>query len=520
MAQPLQPLSIAAPGFYGLNTEASATSLEANWATTANNCVIDYSGRLAARKGWAQQTTTALTGSPWVEQLFEYEKDSSTRYILSCATVSTVKKIYSSADDGAGGIATMTDRTNTITPATGNNWKFVNLNGKVHGYQQGHTPIWWDGVAAGFVDAVATSGTLPQGNDAIAALGRIWSFDSTNTVVQYSDLLLPLAWGAGSAGSIDLKSVWAYGMDKGVALAMFNGNLVIFGEKSILIYTRPDLVGTSGMYLVEHIQGTGCIARDSVQQIGTDILFLSRSGVKSLGRTIQEKSGPLEDVSKNVRTTLLTYVALEDLTKIRSVYYEKENFYILSLPTTAKVDFCFNVSNAMQDGSARITIWNGINPHSWCWSKRGNLYCGQGGVIGKYSTYLDNASTYLLEYKSPWLDLNGGQDQNISSRLKIPKKFSMIVKGNNQAVSIGLSYDYSDIVNASTIITIPSTNFPIWGTSIWGVATYSGQGLIYSGLSTPISGSGKVLQFNLNTSINNHEFSIQRLELRFILGKL
>ena len=91
----------------------------------------------------------------------------------------------------------------------------------------------------------------------------------------------------------------------------------------------------SNISLNDVIVGTGCIARDSVQVIGTDLVFLSDSGLRSLGRTIQEKSAPLRDLSKNVRDNFLALVAVENKEEIRSVYYEKEAFYLLTFPASA-----------------------------------------------------------------------------------------------------------------------------------------------------------------------------------------
>jgi hypothetical protein len=65
------------------------------------------------------------------------------------------------------------------------------------------------------------------------------------------------------------------------------------------------------MAVEDVIDGVGCIARDTVQDIGSDILFLSDSGLRSLGRIIQEKSAPMRDLSRNVRDQLLAEVSVE-----------------------------------------------------------------------------------------------------------------------------------------------------------------------------------------------------------------
>ena len=91
MPTKLIPLSVNAPGFFGLNKQQSAASLPPGWATTANNCIIDDDGRIAARQGWSQVTSSPISGTPDVEMLHEYLDDSGTSIIVSAAN----SKLYS-----------------------------------------------------------------------------------------------------------------------------------------------------------------------------------------------------------------------------------------------------------------------------------------------------------------------------------------------------------------------------------------------------------------------------------------
>ncbi len=59
------------------------------------------------------------------------------------------------------------------------------------------------------------------------------------------------------------------------------------------------------------------------------------------------------DISKNVRDELMSAVFSEtDLTKIKSIYYERDAIYLLTLPTT-KFVYCFDTRAPLQDGSMR-----------------------------------------------------------------------------------------------------------------------------------------------------------------------
>jgi hypothetical protein len=59
MSQPLRIDTISAPGFYGLNTQDSPLDLNAGFALTAINCVIDQYGRVGAREGWTKVNSSS-----------------------------------------------------------------------------------------------------------------------------------------------------------------------------------------------------------------------------------------------------------------------------------------------------------------------------------------------------------------------------------------------------------------------------------------------------------------------------
>ena len=92
-----------------------------------------------------------------------------------------------------------------------------------------------------------------------------------------------------------------------------------------------------------------------MQATGNDILFLSNRGVMSLGRLIQEKSLPLRDVSKNVRTDLMSFVKAETL-PVKSTYSPDDAFYLITFPTS-NTTYCFDVRTPLEDGSFRATTW-------------------------------------------------------------------------------------------------------------------------------------------------------------------
>ena len=106
---------------------------------------------------------------------------------------------------------------------------------------------------------------------------------------------------------------------------------------------------------------------------------------------------PLRDLSKNVRFDLASSLAGETLANLKSVYSEKEAFYLLILPATLQV-YCFDTKQSLQDGASRVTKWDSISPTCAKSLRNGDLYIGKNGYIGKYGTYLDDTSSYRFLY--------------------------------------------------------------------------------------------------------------------------
>lgn len=501
MTAALQPLSVSAAGFLGLNVQESAVSLDAKWALAADNCVIDRFGRIGSRKGWQPVNTTAITSSPNIKSLAQYIKPNSTTEIISCA---------------GGAIYTGTSTLTSLGSGyIDDNWKIENFNGKLYFFQRGMAPLVYDGTT--LVTIAASTGYLgavPYANECEAAYGRLWvaGTSTDNTVITYSDSLVGNHWtntdgtvpaGAGSCGVIDLKSVWTEGMDEIVAIKGWNGSLIIFGRNSILVYGSPEQ--PNNMTLTEHIVGIGCIARDSIQEIGTDLIFLSNTGIRSLGRVIQEKSMPMNDVSRNVRDLTLSYVADEDTNLIKSVYSPIEGFYLITFPTSNAV-FCFDVRQVLPDGASRVTIWNNIKPHSLLYTKERNLYIGKEGYIGQYTGYTDNGNSYRLVYNSTWIDFSN------PDVIKIPKKLDVTVIGSiNSTVVFKWAVDYGGLNNNSTKTIISDTPAQ-YAVDQYDTAQYS-AGIATIVLRTPLTKRGKVIQIGIEADISGNQLSIQKFDI-------
>ena len=361
-------------------------------------------------------------------------------------------------------------------------------------------------------------GSLPVGyattdfkpNCALSAYGRIWVSDIAGDpqTVYFSRLLDGTDFAGGDSGSLSLNAVFP-NTDKIVALAAHNGFLIVFGRNNIAVYANP--IDVTLLELVDYIPNVGCLARDSVQNTGTDIIFLSDGGVRSLQRVIQEKSLPMRDISKNVRDDLMTNVASETFSQIKSVYYERDAFYLLSLPATKWV-YCFDMRAPLQDGSARTTIWTNIEPSSFLVTKNKDLYIGKPGYIGKYFGHSDNTANYRLSYYTNYFDFDA------PTRDKIMKQIGFVViGGSNQQIAVKWGFDYNENFFAFTKKLDTGSTFE-YNIGEYNVAEFS-NGILLAKFKIQAGGTGAVIQIGLEADINGNPLSLQRIDVYIKQGK-
>ena len=518
MAQAIQTFSISAPGFYGLNTQDSPLDLASGFALVATNCVIDQYGRIGSRKGYVRlNSSTGNLGSNDVGVIHELVQTDGTLTVLFAGNNKLFKLNTSNAVTeltyGGGG---------TAPTITANNWQCASLNGITYFFQTGHDPLIYDPAVSTTTyrrvsEKSGYGGTVPLANLAISAFGRLWvaNTSSDKTTITFSDLLTGHVWTGGTSGSLNVNQIWPNGADEVQALAAHNGFLFIFGKRQILVYQGATTPSTMSLY--DTIGGIGCLSRDSVQTTSSDVIFLSNSGVRSLMRTIQEKSAPERDVSKNVRNDLMTDVAAQTLSSIKSVYSEREGFYLLTMPSTQSV-YCFDTKAVLQDGSYRVTTWDSITPTSLLSRRNGDLYLGKTGYVCQYSGYLDNTSTYRMQYYTNNADLGNINQTSILKKISV-----VVIGGTNQTVSVKWGFDFkSNYLSANA--SIPTQGVAQYGIAEYGangspVAYYS-DGIALQTLVVSASGSGKVVQTGYESDINGAQLSIQKIEIQAKNGKI
>jgi hypothetical protein len=528
MAQPLQSINLVAPAFKGVNTEDSPITQDFSYADVADNAVIDKRGRIAARKGIDLKTenkAAAGLGTDYIHKIHHFYNDAGSDVVFSAGN----NKIFTGTTTLAAQTVTV-DATESAYTITDNNWKIVNFNEACYFFQRGYQPLVYT-TSGGLETFYSYTGSATPSylycHEALAAFGRLWVVDSTegSQTIYWSDLLIGTSFTGGSSGSINVAKAWPDGFDEIRALAAHNNSLIIFGKHSILVYGNASSPATMG--LVDTVAGVGCICRNSVQHIGTDILFMSETGLKSFGRTIQEKSLPLTDLSATIKTELILEVSGRTA-PTASVYSPENSFYLITFPSS-KTTYCFDLKGRLENGGYRVTRWPSSSFTAYERKSDGTLLIGNIDGVGEYSGYYDKYwdgtdivnGSYRFRYYSPALTFGD------PSKTKILKKLRPTVVGATQGVAfVKWAYDFETAYSTQSFqIGGQDTYYYNDSNSQFGTRT---DGLPETKFSTGINierkavnttGSGSVITIGLEADIFGSPLSLQEINVLALIGK-
>jgi hypothetical protein len=508
MAQQIQNITITAPGFAGINTQDAPLSQDPSFCAVADNCVIDKQGRIAARKGALLLTTSAtpLGSSAGIKAIKQFRNDSGATIVFSVGN----NKIFT-------GTTTLTDVTPAAYTITTDDWKIVNHNEHTYFFQRGYVPLVYSTATSPLSVITAHpgyNGTAPNANEVLAAFGRLWAADTTTdkSTIKWSDLLEGAKWNGGSSGSIDITKVWPNGYDEIVALAAHNGFLVIFGKESIVIYQGAS--DPSTMTLYDTISSIGCVSRDAVASTGKDLVFLDKSGLRSLSRTIQEKSAPLGDISKNVDEDIK--LAISNETGRMQLHYSPIEAFVIALFPSQDLSYVFDTKRQLEDGSYRATTWTSMGALCFTNLIDDTLYIGTVSGISTYAGYNDNSSaTYVLNYSSHPLTFGN------SSTLKFLKRINVTTfNGAGALVTLSFAYDYATAYKKRSY-TLPSTNVAQYGIAEYNLAAeYSNSITLINREKVNAAGQGAAVSVGLETTVNGNSIAIQELNIQALVGRI
>ena len=492
--------SIAAPGFYGLNTQESSITLASGYALQADNCIIDSEGRLGAREGHVYQTTSGGTSSSLVG-MHDYVGSTGHLDYITWGN----GKIYR-------GLGTLTAI--STGHGTDNDWQAASLGGSVYLAQAGKAML---KVASNFaVTTHATTSANLQFSFVTSAYGRLWTGGTaTDKYTLYGSDLLNGAFAGGSTLTLDLRRVWTNGGDEIVSVAGFNGRIIVFCKRCIVILgdnNNSDLtIAATQLNVVEILENVGCVSRKSIQAVGDDIYFLANSGLRSLNRVIQEKSNPLADLSINIRDDLVKIINTYSTENVTSIYSAANAFYLLLFPSS-KLIYCFDTRGRLENGGLRVTKWVDTDILSGLSAFDGTLYLGLVNGIAKYSAFQDNGVAYYLAYRTNYFDFDQPTVNKIIKTVGVT-----VIGGSGQNFSVKVGTDYTDQPRSYNR-TIKQSSISEYDVAEYNIAEYTG-GDLTDRIKVPVGGHGSVIQLGFEAYINGDQLSIQKFDVYVKQGR-
>jgi hypothetical protein len=165
----------------------------------------------------------------------------------------------------------------------------------------------------------------------------------------------------------------------------------------------------------------------------------------------------------------------------------------------------------LQDGSARVTIWNNMEFTDWL-AFDGEIYMTHNDGLARYTGYQDNGASYRMVYFTNYFDLGS------ASQTKILKRLSMTVIGaTGQDFVVKSGFDYSDQYNSYPLTVRTGTVFE-YSIAEYNIAEFSG-GTLVDTVRAPGSGSGSVLQLGFEADLNGGALSIQKMDVYVKQGR-
>ena len=540
MSLPVQSIAVAAPGNQGLNTEMSPFQASQDFALRADNTVIDAVGRLSSREAFSDLITRTDITEPYDIVRMEALDDGTVFGIAALGrTVVNTSKTPSGMRESVGYSLGLADYTSydgvyingdivsevpSIRPGNGiANCQLVPFKGAMYVFSKGEPPMVFDGTtgtklsdAANYLPPENDDGVIAaelDGDVACAAYGRLWVSgvnDDYNTIY-YSDLLVPEQWYDGkgtptdaqnTAGIINVSEYWPTGEDQIQGIAAHNGFLVIFGRKSILIYSgaQGDPAGEDGLKLEDAIRDVGLINQDAMCNVGTDHLFVDYLGVRALGRVIQEKSTPMAEPSMNVATEIRDII-YDNTETVRMFTLPRHSLALCLFPDIQEA-FVFQLGQPSVSGGLRVTRWTGCDffDSVTAYVEDGfkSLLAGRNGRgVCRYKGY-DQPTSYNVVYESPVINATGNQMSTV-----MPKSMSFSFESNKQDNFMAI-WGFGSKMSYSQKVKTKATS----GDSEFQTSHVA------------MRSSGEMLRVGFNVEITGEPISIQQISINAQAGRV
>ena len=418
----------------------------------------------------------------------------------------TVKKLrHVQFNFGSGNTIIFVDGVNPAIAFNGTNWKEI---------KPSHS---------GGYDA---SNNTAGGNQALNAPALVDVFENhvflsghaaTGAAIAHSKPNDAYTWtSAAGAGQI------ASGFDV-VQIKPFRDNLFVFGSNGIKKIT----VNSSGAFALENVTtNVGCVAADSVLEIGGDLVFLSPSGIRPVAGTSRIGDVELSPLSTAIQSKLVDTIANYDLSELDGVVVRSKSqfrYFVGDDSDAAAAADAIGFIGALTETdktlqwefSEILGIRTSCSTSDYIGTTEVILHGDYDGNVYKQESGTSfNSTDIVAVYSTPYLDF-GETEQR-----KVMRKINTFVRAEGPIeMLLSVTYDWGD-----PDVAVPSNYAQ---TSAGAPTIYAGRGInygatnvVYGGSSKPIitsdvQGSGFATQATFVTVGQQSSYTIQGMVFEF-----
>jgi hypothetical protein len=282
--------------------------------------------------------------------------------------------------------------------------------------------------------------------------------------------------------------------------------LVLFKERSIWVMTggfpTEWKISSSNNNLTNVFQGIGCVSHKSIVQVGNDLWFMSRDGIRSLRRNQYGETPEMGLVSGWIQTTI-DGLNQTQLNKASAILYDKRVYF--SFPSGSST-----YPNLVMVADTTINTGDPTNPHPWvaytgwapnCWvvyapSVLPQLYFGDAsgnGLVYQAETGTnDNSAAIDFDYQSGMIDLRA-PDMRKTARFiwaggQVAGNYNVEISGSQDGSTFT---KYGDL-NLS--------NTPLWNSGTFDTDSWGSAGQVRDKFVLNRAGKKHMIRFRNNTA--------------------
>jgi len=304
----------------------------------------------------------------------------------------------------------------------------------------------------------------------------------------------------------------------------FRDNLFVFGGNGIKKITADV---TAGFVIDQVTSNVGCIARDSVLEIGGDLVFLAPDGLRPVAGTSRIGDVELETISKPIQQLLTDLPRDYDLDSLVGVVIRSKSQlrYFMGDPDTGTTD-SFGIIGGLRSADQRlgwefgelIGIRASATASAYVNRQELVLHGDYNGKIYKQETGTTfDGNDILAIYATPYYDFGDTEVR------KTMRKVNTFVRAEGPfTLNMAVNYDWDDpTVARPSSYTQESKGAPVRykGRNI----NYGGVNINYGGnekpiVTTSIQGSGYATQLTFVTLGDFNPYSIQGIVFEFSIA--